>query len=81
MAGPVERSGERDEQQRDDHPASLVPGTCPDVLRSRFRGFCTVFGFSLFGRVGVNPGISQWYRVGDAGALRQSPLPPLSCEV
>ena len=39
------------------------------VLRPRFRGFCTVFGFSLFGRVGVNPGISQWYRVGDAGAL------------
>ena len=36
-------------------------------------GFCTVFGFSLFGRVGVNPGISQWYRVGDAGALRAEP--------
>ena len=42
----------------------------------------TVFGFSLFGRVGVNPGISQWYRVGDAGALRAEPLATLmSCAV
>ena len=40
------------------------------VLRLTFRGFCTVFGVSLFGRVGVYSGISQWYRVGDAGALR-----------
>ena len=56
--------------------------TCPDVLRLTFRGFCTVFGFSLFGRVGVNPGISQWYRVGDAGALRAEPLATLlSCAV
>ena len=48
--------------------------------------FCTVFGFSLFGRVGVYSGISQWYhRVGDAGALRAEPLPLshpwLSCAV
>ena len=40
-------------------------------------GFCTVFGFSLFGRVGVYSGISQWYRVGDAGALRAEPLATL----
>ena len=39
--------------------------------------FCTVFGFSLFGRVGVCTGISQWYRVGDAGALRAEPLATL----
>ena len=39
--------------------------------------FCTVFGFSLFGCVGVNPGISQWLRVGDAGALRAEPLATL----
>ena len=52
------------------------------VLRPRFRGFCTVFGFSLFGRVGVYSGISQWYRVGDAGALRAEPLATLmSCAV
>ena len=56
-----------------DRPCYGVSQTCPDVLRRRFRGFCTVFGFSLFGRVGVNPGISQWYRVGDAGALRAEP--------
>ena len=55
-------------------PMFSVCQTCPDVLRSRFRGFCTVFGFSLFGRVGVYSGISQWYRVGDAGALRAEPL-------
>ena len=50
---------------------------------ARFRGFCTVFGFSLFGCVGVYSGISQWYRVGDAGALRAEPLVshPLSCAV
>ena len=49
---------------------------------ARFRGFCTVFGFSLFGRVGVYSGISQWYRVGDAGALRAEPLATLlSCAV
>ena len=47
------------------------------VLRRIFRGFCTVFGFSLFGRVGVYSGISQWYRVGDAGALRAEPLATL----
>ena len=47
------------------------------VLRLTFRGFCTVFGFSLFGRVGVYSGISQWYRVGDAGALRAEPLATL----
>ena len=46
------------------------------VLRLTFRGFCTVFGVSLFGRVGVYSGISQWYRVGDAGALRAEPLAP-----
>ena len=45
--------------------------------RPRFRGFCTVFGFSLFGRVGVYSGISQWYRVGDAGALRAEPFATL----
>ena len=56
-----------------DRPCYGVSQTCPDVLRRIFRGFCTVFGFSLFGRVGVNPGISQWYRVGDAGALRAEP--------
>ena len=60
-----------------DRPCYGVSQTCPDVLRRRFRGFCTVFGFSLFGRVGVNPGISQWYRVGDAGALRAEPLATL----
>ena len=53
------------------------------VLRPTFRGFCTVFGFSLFGRVGVYSGISQWYRVGDAGALRagRALSHPLSCAV
>ena len=44
---------------------------------STFRGFGTVFGFSLFGRVGVYSGISQWYRVGDAGALRAEPIATL----
>ena len=51
--------------------------TCYDVLLLNLRGFCTVFGFSLFGRVGVYSGISQWYRVGDAGALRAKPLATL----
>ena len=60
-----------------DRPCYGVSQTCPDVLRRRFRGFCTVFGFSLFGRVGVYSGISQWYRVGDAGALRAEPLATL----
>ena len=65
-----------------DRPWYGVSQTCSagrevcDVLRRRFRGFCTVFGFSLFGRVGVYSGISQWYRVGDAGALRAEPLAP-----
>jgi len=49
-------------------------GVSLTVLRLRFRDFCTVFGFSLFGRVGVYSGSSQWYRVGDAGALRAEPL-------
>ena len=37
---------------------------------ARFRGFCTVFGFSLFGRVGVIPGLVNGTAasVGDAGA-------------
>ena len=35
------------------------------------------YRFSLFGRVGVYSGISQWYRVGDAGALRAEPLATL----
>ena len=60
-----------------DRPCYGVSQTCPDVLRRRFRGFCTVFGFSLLGRVGVYSGISQWYRVGDAGALRAKPLATL----
>ena len=66
-----------------DRPCYGVSQTCPDVLRRRFRGFCTVFGFSLFGRVGVYSGISQWYRVGDAGALRagRALSHPLSCAV
>ena len=46
-------------------------------LAPTFFGFGTVFGFSLFGRVGVYSGISQWYRVGDAGALWAEPLATL----
>ena len=58
-------------------PMFSVCQTGTDVLRPTFRVFCTVFGFSLFGRVGVYSGISQWYRVGDAGALRAEPLATL----
>ena len=60
-------------------PMFSVCQTCYDVLLLNLRGFCTVFGFSLFGRVGVIPlsGISQWYRVSDAGALRAEPLATL----
>ena len=59
-----------------DRPCYGVSQTC-SRSSSDVPWFCTVFGFSLFGRVGVYSGISQWYRVGDAGALRAEPLATL----
>ena len=53
-----------------------VSQTCPDVLRRIFRGFCTVFGFSLFGRVGVIPGLVNGTASTTRAPCRQSPEPP-----
>ena len=57
-------------------PMFSVYQTRPDVLRSRFRGFCTVFGFSLFGRVGVIPGLVSGIASATRAPCGQSPEHP-----